>query len=370
MPLFKSIISYHRSPPLRITLHLLFWLLVYALRLYLTHITFNVYSGFPSGSLAALTFFNVAFIAGVYYMLVNVIWGKLAERKKYLKASFSLLLLILVYTVIDAYMEQRLLLSCSDCITSLKTDQPHYYTLISSHISNIVLIRFASLGTPFLLLLSLSVPLCIKLASNGYRNSINSLKLSEENLRLELNFLKGQLNPHFLFNSMNNIYGLIISGEKDKSAGLVSRLSALLRYMLYDSNASMMPLEKEVKLIRDYIELEKVRLNYTQVDFDYHIDDRYYEIAPLLMIPLIENAFKFNADKPTSVIQITLEVLNGNLSVSMSNAIDAQRQSKDAGGIGLKNLKKRLDLCYPGKYQYTASVKGDKYSVNITIQLA
>jgi sensor histidine kinase YesM len=232
-----------------------------------------------------------------------------------------------------------------------------------------VLKRLLSFGTPFSLLLTLFIPLCLKTTLNAYRSSMDSLKLAKENVQLEFNFLKAQLNPHFLFNTMNNIYGLIISGNRERSAGLVARLSELLRYILYDSNEDSMPLAKEIKLMNDYIELEKVRLNFTNVVFDYRTDDGSYEIAPLLLIPLIENAFKFSADEPGSFISIFLDVLNGRLRFTVDNNIDRQRIRSGPGGIGLKNLQKRLALYYPGNYWYEPSISDTGYAVDLTIQL-
>jgi LytS/YehU family sensor histidine kinase len=254
-------------------------------------------------------------------------------------------------------------------MVSLAKDQPGYYGLVRSDITNIVLKRLISFGAPFSLILTLFIPLCLKTTLNAYRNSIDSLKLAKENIQLEFNFLKAQLNPHFLFNTMNNIYGLIMSGDKERSANLVSRISELLRYILYDSNEDNMPLAKEIKLINDYIELEKVRLNFTKVIFDYHVDDNGYEIAPLLLIPLIENAFKFSDDKQGSVIHIFSEALNGRLRFIVDNPVDPQRIRLATGGIGLKNLQKRLTLYYPDNYGYEVSISETDYSVVLTIQL-
>ncbi|KAA8476788.1 histidine kinase [Arcticibacter tournemirensis] len=354
---------------LRISLHLLFWGLLFLLRFYLTLISFNVYSGFPVGIVALLSISAIALIAAFYYVLVTFVWPRLLRKRKYFRAFVVLITLLIVYTTADTVLERIILNACGDCMATMAKNQPGYYSLICSDISNIVLKRVLSFGSPFSLILVLFVPLCIKAVLNAYRSSIESLKLAKENIQLEFNFLKAQLNPHFLFNTMNNIYGLILSGEKERSANLVSRLSELLRYILYDSNGDSLPLAKEVKLINDYIELEKVRLNFTKVVFDCRIDEGDYEIAPLLLIPLIENAFKFSPDEPGSYISIFLDVLNGRLRFTVDNNIDQQRVSIHRGGIGLKNLEKRLALCYPDRYWYESSVSQTDYSANLTIDL-
>lgn len=369
MPVIKITDLLYPKAPRRIMLHLFFWTLLFGLRFYLTLITFNVYDKFPVGNRAALSLFSTGFVAAFYYVLVNVVWKHLLSKKKYLTTFMIMIVLLVVYTVIDTITERLVLNACRDCMVSLAKNQPGYYNLVRSDVTNIVLQRLLSFGTPFSLLLTLFIPLCLKTTLNAYRSSIDSLKLAKENIQLEFNFLKAQLNPHFLFNTMNNIYGLIMNGNRERSADLVARLSELLRYILYDSNEDSMPLAKEIKLMNDYIELEKVRLNFTKVVFDYSTDDGSYEIAPLLLIPLIENAFKFSADEPGSFISIFLDVLNGRLRFTVDNNIDQQRIKSGPGGIGLKNLQKRLALYYPGNYWYEPSISKTGYAVDLTIQL-
>jgi hypothetical protein len=369
MPLIKVTSLLYPRAPLRFTLHLLFWALLFALRFYLTLITFNVYSGFSAGTVALLSFLSTGLVAAFYYILTDIIWKRMLGKRRYFKGFIILLGFLVLYTLADTVTERTVLNACPDCMISLQKNQASYYRLIQADLTNILLKRLLSLGTPFSLLLTLFIPLCLKTTMNAYRSSIDSLKLAKENIQLEFNFLKAQLNPHFLFNTMNNIYGLIMSGDKDRSANLVSRLSELLRYILYDSNENSMPLAKEVKLLNDYIELEKVRLNFTKVIFDCSIDDGSYEIAPLLLIPLIENAFKFSTDEPGSFISIFLDVINGRLRFTIDNNIDRQRIKPGQGGIGLKNLKKRLALYYPDNYWYEASISETDYSVVLTIQL-
>lgn len=369
MPIIKITDLLYPKTLARIALHAAFWGLLFVLRFYLTLITFNVYSGFPPPTLALLSLFSTGLVAAFYYVLTGVLWKHLLRKKKYAKTFALLIILLILYTIADTITERILLKACPDCMITLAKHQPGYYSLIRSDITSIVLKRLLSFGTPFSLILTLFIPLCIKIAVNAYRSSIDSLKLAKENIQLEFNFLKAQLNPHFLFNTMNNIYGLIMSGDKDRSANLVSRLSELLRYILYDSNEDSMPVTKEVKLINDYIELEKVRLNFTKVVFDCSMDDTGYEIAPLLLIPLIENAFKFSPDEPGSLISIFFDILNGRLRFTVENDIDRQRSGSRHGGIGLKNLEKRLRLYYPEDYSYESSITGQTYSADLTIQL-
>ena len=240
---------------------------------------------------------------------------------------------------------------------------------MESDLSNIVLVRLVTFGTPFFLLLTLTIPISIKTALNAYRSNMRSVTLAKEKLELELNFLRAQLNPHFLFNSMNNIYGLIIAGDTERSADLVSRLSELLRYMLYESEADTMPLSKEVKLMADYVELEKVRLNFTAVTFSPPTFSADIRIAPLLLIPLIENAFKFTPDEPGAFINILLTIAPDSINFKIENTFDRDRPDGLSGGIGLANMQKRLELYYTGRYRYQVSANGNIYWVNICLNL-
>jgi LytS/YehU family sensor histidine kinase len=290
-------------------------------------------------------------------------------RKRYLPGLLLLLFLLVGYTIADTYAEIQLIQGCPGCVLSLKQYNPDYFSYLHRGFINVVLTRMISLGTPLLLLFALSIPFSIKMTLQSFRSRLQALELVKDNLQLELNFLKAQLNPHFLFNSMNNIYGLIMKDDKDTAAALVARLSELLRYTLYDADQATMPAEKEVALIQDYVALEKVRLNDTKVTFNYQIDDNTLQLAPLLMIPLTENAFKYCGDQPDSFIDIVLNIVHGQLQCVITNSIDRDRLPGNNGGIGLPNFRKRMDLYYAGKYQYEAGISNNIYSVHLTIRL-
>lgn len=369
MSVFQSGFFLHPGKGLRRLQHGLFWLLLLGLRFYLTSISFNVYGGFPPGSVLLLNISSTGIIVLFYYTLVYYLWPKYLARHYYIKAVLLFLILLVVYTIADALTEKVLISNCEPCTTQLAQTQPGYYELIRSDISNIVLVRLVTLGTPFFLLLTLTIPISIKTALNAYRSNMRSITLAKEKLELELNFLRAQLNPHFLFNSMNNIYGLILIGDKERSASLFSRLSELLRYMLYESEAETMPLSKEVKLMTDYIELEKLRLNFTRVVFNPPTISSETGIAPLLFIPLIENAFKFTPDDPGAFIDISLTLRPGTIDFKIENKADAARPGAVSGGIGLDNLRKRLELYYTGRYRYEVSNNGNNYFVNLCLSL-
>lgn len=352
----------------RVALHAIFWLVLLSLRLYLTRIGFNVYSGFPFLQVFLLSLSGTVLSAAVFYAAAYWIWPRFLVRKKYAGAGALLLATIISYTFSDALIEKQLLTSCSSCMAILERSETGYSRLLSTDVSNIAFVRLLSLGTPLSLLILLAVPVSVKAILTAWRNNIKTLQLAKDNLQLEYNFLKAQVNPHFLFNTLNNIYGLIMKGDNDRSAHLVSRLSELLRYILYDSNNDTMPLRGEVALLEDYIELEKVRLNHIQIGFKTQIDDHDYQIAPLLLMPLLENAFKFSNDIPGSQINIRLNVSQGELRFSLDNTIDEEKKSTNSGGIGIGNLKKRLELYYPG-YRYEQQIDSGTYVVRLNLSL-
>jgi LytS/YehU family sensor histidine kinase len=219
------------------------------------------------------------------------------------------------------------------------------------------------------LIFSVSVPLAIKIAIQSFRQQIAAIKLAKENVELEFNFLKSQVNPHFLFNSLNNIYGLILKKENDKAAGTVSRLAEFMRYTLHSPAIDQAPLQKEIKLLQDYIELEKIRLNYTTVTFELQVQNGNQLLPSLLLIPLIENAFKYSADQLGAAITIQLVIKEIELQLIVTNTVDVNRQLHTGGGIGLQNLKKRLQLYYPDNYNYEATDTGQLYTTNLAINL-
>ncbi len=359
---------YAPTPVRRLLMHVLFWCVFLAARLYFTFITFNVYTQFPVYITLLLTLSNTLLLAAVYYWIVNRLWP-LVTARKYIRSILYLVFIAAIYTVADAWMEKMLVKNCTDCLANLQTVQPGYYALINSDLLSIFLKRFVTMGTPASLILLLSIPLCIKLGLTGWRQQTKALQLAKDNLELEFNFLKAQLNPHFLFNSMNNIYGLILSGKPETSARLVTRLSGMLRYLLYDSNVQQAALEREIKLIADYVELERIRLNYTTVEFTHVLDQRSYQIAPLLFMPLLENAFKFCADQPGAFILIHLEVQKGGLHFSITNTTHSDYEPAGTGGIGLNNLRKRLNLYYPDLHYYEVRTSDDTYTATIQLTL-
>jgi len=198
-------------------------------------------------------------------------------------------------------------------------------------------------------------------------------KLRSENLITEIAFLKAQVDPHFMFNTLNAMYALALEEESPKTADSIIKLSTLMRYNLHDSNAAFISIEKEIDYIEKYIALQKLRLNdNNHIDVDIKLDANIspnIKIAPLLLIPFIENAFKFGVS-PSKETAITIKIYAANNSIvlEISNTLFITTGDHEFKGIGLQNVKKRLDLLYPTQHILTLNQSGEKYFTHLVIK--
>jgi two-component system, LytTR family, sensor kinase len=191
-------------------------------------------------------------------------------------------------------------------------------------------------------------------------------------LRNELDVLNAQLNPHFLFNTLNNIDSLIRSNPDKASESLVT-LSEIMRYMLYDARKPLVLMKSEITHYRNIIKLQLLRMKDTaKVEYNFAVADESLEIAPLLFLPFIENAFKYAAfETKDSVIEINLQITTNKIDFRCSNPFhpDDTSMKGKTGGIGLSNLKRRLELLYKGRYLLKISDENSCFMVQLTIEL-
>ncbi|PZR29633.1 MAG: two-component system sensor protein [Citrobacter freundii] len=220
------------------------------------------------------------------------------------------------------------------------------------------------------------VAAAIKLMKSLYLKEQRNLQLQKENAESQLQLLKAQVHPHFLFNTLNNIYSYTQNTSPEASR-LVTGLSDLLRFILYECNQPMVPLSKELKMIRDYIELEKVRYGNKlelHIDLPDEKESGRLQIAPLLVLPLIENCFKHGTsqilEQPWISLKITLE--GRQLRMKLLNGKSTQQsssRSNGSSGIGIRNVEKRLALLYPGKHELIITNDEDVFIVNLKVDL-
>ncbi len=219
-----------------------------------------------------------------------------------------------------------------------------------------------------------SISVAIRTTSRWFVTENQRKNLENENLKSELNNLKMQLNPHFFFNTLNNIYSLIQTSP-DKAQESVHGLAKLMRYHLYETNEDKVLLNGEVEFMKSYIALMKLRLSAnTEVYSSFSVQDLEVSVAPLLFIPIIENAFKHGiSPNEKSIIKITLEEKNHILSFESFNSNFPQKYETDKGGdangIGLDNIQKRLSLIYPGRYILVKDVVDGLFHIKVVIQL-
>jgi sensor histidine kinase YesM len=200
------------------------------------------------------------------------------------------------------------------------------------------------------------------------------LKLQKEKLQLELNALKSQVNPHFLFNTLNNLYSLTLKNS-DKSSEVVLKLSDIMRYVLYQSNESKVPVAKELEFIQNYIALQKIRYNEGyKISYNIYGNINGQVVAPLLLIDFIENAFKHGLDSRFNdgFVNVNITLDENKFDFSVKNAKGQNDDGTIADrthGIGLNNIKRRLELMYPDHYELDINDQPESFEVNLKLQL-
>jgi LytS/YehU family sensor histidine kinase len=291
------------------------------------------------------------------YPVIYLLLPRFLRTKKYV--SFVLSLAAWSVAIYFAYyMVHILLFSRIHAMVGLKFRPPelvYWFTLIS-------FISYFPVST--------GLALALKTCKNWYLKRLENQQLFEENSNAELQLLKAQIHPHFLFNTLNNIYSFTLR-KSNQSPTLVRKLSDTLRYMINDCDASRVPLKKELEMIMGYMELEKVRYgNRLTMDIDVSGNSETKMITPLLMIPLIENSFKHGTSQmlrhPWIILRI--QTVNDALNFQLTNSKPySHNATSTKGGIGILNVKKRLQLLYPDKHDLHIVSNDDSFSVHMKI---
>lgn len=214
-------------------------------------------------------------------------------------------------------------------------------------------------------------PTIILVSFNYYQKQKETAILLEQKRTSELNALKNQLNPHFLFNTLNNLYALALK-KSDKTPEVIAKLSEILDYILYQCDSNYVLLKNEVALLQNYIDLEEIRYgNRVKVSFNTDITND-AKIAPLLLLTFLENAFKHGVSQEINTASIEINI-KANLQIiefrieNTKPAISEKNNEENREAIGLKNIKKQLDLLYPNSYKLDVNNKGNLYAVNLKI---
>ena len=218
----------------------------------------------------------------------------------------------------------------------------------------------------------LGLALAIKLLKNWYLKQLETVHLTREKINAELQLLKAQVHPHFLFNTLNNIYSFILNGSP-QAPEMIKKLSSLLNYILHECDRNLVPLKKELSLLQDYIALEKIRYG-DKLSMNVHVqgDAKGKMISPLLLIPFVENSFKHGTSRMLTHPWVKLDIIidDHSLDFKISNNKPAQRNEPAMKkGIGLNNVKKRLQILYPGTHSLFITENEMSYDVALRITL-
>lgn len=212
----------------------------------------------------------------------------------------------------------------------------------------------------------------IKLMKYWYVKEQRNLQLQKENVESQLQLLKAQVHPHFLFNTLNNIYSYT-QNTSPVANKLVSGLSDMLRFILYESSQSLVPLSKELRLIQDYFNLEQIRYgNKLELHLDLPEHTHDLQIAPLLLLPLVENCFKHGTshmlEQPWINLQVSLHGKQMHMKL-LNGKMNKPGPEPGKSGIGIQNVRKRLELLYPGKHELNITDEEDVFIVNLKVEL-
>jgi LytS/YehU family sensor histidine kinase len=288
---------------------------------------------------------------GLFYLNFLYLIPKFLDKKKYRFYSLSLIIAIIVFGLgkygLAVYYRPIIL---------------HEHGKTTSFLS-----YFISAGLTSIFFLFLSTAL--KFSVDWFLNERIQRDLENQRLSAELAFLKSQINPHFLFNSLNSIYSLAYQ-KSDMTPEAILKLSEIMRYMLYESNDNKVDLEKELQYLQNYIDLQKIRFGDNAfVDYKLTGEVGNQKIVPLLLIAFIENAFKHGvANDPSSPICLRINLDGTHLHFFMENKKHMMNRDTE-GGIGLNNVKRRLDLLYPGKYTLTIQDETNVYTCELSLVL-
>ena len=214
----------------------------------------------------------------------------------------------------------------------------------------------------------------VKIISDWVKHQRERTELQTQTMQSELRFLKSQINPHFLFNTLNNLYALTLK-KSDKAPEIVIKLSEMMRYMLYECNEKRVPLSKEVNYIQNYLDLEALRQGKdVEINFEVYGNVGNQMIAPLMFIPFLENSFKhgLNHHINQGYVDIRLDVETADVRLRIENSKPDSvplPEHPRSGGIGLVNVRRRLNILYPEQYELNIENEPNSYAVDLKLNL-
>lgn len=301
------------------------------------------------------TFFVLIFVVWlyvVYFLHRKITVPLIFSGKKYLAA-----LLILVFTVILTWL-----------VSGLDWHGDFLRHHRPAHQRHFLMLHPREQAVWFLFFVVSTFSFAVGLLTELYHQMLEKKELEQEKSKAELALYKAQINPHFLFNTLNTLYGLLITGS-EKAEQAFMQFTGMMKYMYSKTSADFIPVSDEAEYIRQYIDLQKLRLNgHTAVSFESEEGDDEAVIAPMLLITFVENAFKYGVSSHIdSRIDIWLSSGDGKISFIVRNRIFPESLSGKGEGIGIANCRKRLSLIYPGAHSLKITDSDGVFAVNLTI---
>ncbi|MFD2284983.1 sensor histidine kinase [Pedobacter petrophilus] len=344
---------------IRIALHLILWIL-------LGYMYYRSYSKFDKTMGWLLVGKDLVAVTSIFYIGSYFILDRYLFKGKFFITILFMVLSYLWWAALTYFV-------CLYLKANLAADSKlllYANVVVKSEFTGIFSIKmFLFYFLDFLYLLF--PPLSIKLMKSTVAQSNKRIALERDNLNLEINFLKAQINPHFLFNTLNNIYRMV--NKQDEQTGpMVLHLAGLMRYTLYESNDPEVLLSREIEFIRDYLELESIRYgDEVQIDLDIDKPENPLFIVPLIIFPFIENAFKHGPDASieSAWIKIKIKVLGNQLFFEVANSCTHSLPKTKFGGLGIANIQKRLLIHYPNAHELIINNEPNQYTVTLKLQL-
>lgn len=295
--------------------------------------------------------FQVITLSGISYFNYFVLIPRFSKHRNGLRYFIELLIPLVLIIAIQLFIKAEIY---KDVFTPEEIFFYRTRFIISHSITVLFVVAFVAM---------------LRFASEWFDLQAKHQEIENEKLATELRFLKEQINPHFLFNTLNNLYYLAHS-QSPKTPDIIAKLSQMMRYMIYESNQEKVPVEKEIEYIKNYIELEKMRLEDDFiVQFEISGDYQRIRIAPFIFITFLENAFKHGVTSGEGgKITLNLRFDGNNCSYEVTNTI-AATQTDAQKGIGLLNVQRRLNLIYPEKHTLTIKNTADIYTAKLMVEL-
>ncbi|MEO9474507.1 MAG: sensor histidine kinase [Cyclobacteriaceae bacterium] len=342
----------------KITVHLLTWI---AYSMIIFYMQSNRYE--TTNAIMA-TGHLLIFQAGIFYLNLNYLLPRFLSKGNYIYYTLLILIALMMFMLAFSFTEQFL----------ARPDFGHFgpdsHKPFPRKRDESLIFRILFVSRPLFALPIYFVSTLLWAVDQNQKRLNNEISLKNETLKTEMRFLKSQINPHFLFNALNNIYSLSYTGSK-QTPSMIMKLSDMLRYVVYEGEVKKVTVDKEIDYIQNYIDFQRLKIgDDIKVNFDFAEVNESTLLEPMLLIPFVENAFKHGdlESNPDGFIDIKLAIKNNVLSFTVTNSTSQITHTKDkVGGIGIDNVKRRLDLSYGDGFEFDQTSTKEIYQISLSI---